>query len=107
MILLLPIAIAIGLMGVGSTIYVWIQCASIATVPAIVMCVVTILIYGLLVFLSIKKALKTDKPYYLISIGIIAVIGLLMLAFQSQITDLYGSLFLQIGPESLPNTQVN
>lgn len=107
MVLLLPIAIAIGLMGVGSTVYVWIQCVSIATAPAVVMCVATILLYGLLVFWGIRKALKTGKPYYLISIGVIAAIGLVMLAFQNQIVDIYGSLFLQIGPGSLPNTQVN
>ena len=107
MVLLLPIVVTIGLMGIGSTIYVWIQCASITAAPAVVMCVITILLYGLLVFWGIRKTLKTDKPFYLIPVGIIFVIALIMLALQNQITDLYGSLFLPIGPGSLPNTQVN
>ena len=107
MILLIPIAIVTGLIGMGSTLYVWIQCASIAITPAVVLCVITALLYGLLVYLGIRKALKTDKPYYLVSIGIIVTVGLIMLAFQNQIINLFGNIFSQVSSGVLPNSQVN
>lgn len=107
MVLLLPIAITIGLMGLAASIYVWIQCASVEAAPAIIMCIVTVVVFGLLILWGILKSKKADKPYYLISIGIMFVVGALLLAFQSQIVDFYGSLFAQIGPGSLPNTQLN
>ena len=93
MILLLPIAVAIGLMGLGASLFVWIQCASIEAASAIIMCIVTVVVYGLLTLWGVIQSKKADKPYYLISVGIIFVIGALLLAFQSQIVDFYGSLF--------------
>ena len=107
MVLILPIAVAIGLMGLGASLYVWIQCASVEAVPAIIMCVVMVIAYGLLTLWGILKSKKADKPYYLISVGIMFVAGALLLVFQSQIIDFYRSLFAQIGPGSLPNTQLN
>ena len=93
MILLLPIAVAVGLMGLGASLYVWVQCASIEPVPAIIMCIVTVIVFGLLTIWGVLKAKKADRPYYLISIGIMFVVGGLLLAFQGQIVDFYGSLF--------------
>lgn len=93
MVLLLPIAIAIGLMGIVASMYVWIQCASVEAAPAIIMCIVTVIVFGLLTIWGILKTKKADRPYYLISIGIIFVVGGLLLAFQGQIVDFYGSLF--------------
>ena len=107
MVLLLPIAVAIGLMGLGTSLYVWIQCTSIEAVPAIIMCIVTVIVFGLLTLWGILKSKKADKPYYLVSVGIMFLVGALLLAFQIQIVDFYGSIFAQIGPGSLPNTQIN
>ncbi len=107
MVLLIPGAIVLGLMGLCASLYVWIQCASVDIVPAIIMCIVTVVVFGLLILWGILKSKKTDKPYYYIPVVIIFFVGVCLFAFQSQIFDFYTSIFAQIGPGSLPSTQLN
>lgn len=107
MVLLIPAAIIIGLLSLGAVLYVGIQCAQITPSLAVIMCVLIIVLFGILVFWSIKKTKRTNKPYYFISVGIMFVIGLLFLAFQNQIVEFYGDLVLPIGPGALPNSKVN
>lgn len=101
MVLLIPIAIIIGLLSLIAVLYVGMQCAQVLPILAVIMCVFTILLFGLLVFWGIRKTKRTDKPYYFISVGIMFVIGLAFLIFRNQIVGFYENLILPIGPGSL------
>lgn len=94
MVVLLPIVICIGIFSLASTLHVWFQCVDINSIPAIVMCIITVIIYGLLGFWSIRKTIKRDKPYYFIAAGIMMISATITLLFSNQIIDLYGKLFI-------------
>ena len=87
MVLLIPFAIAILILSLVSVVYVGIQCASVSIPLCVIMIAVAVIIFALFALLGIRKTVKTNKPYYLISAVLIFLIGIVTFAFQNQIID--------------------
>ena len=104
---MLVAAIALGLCGFGSSMYVWIRCASIDAAPAVVMCALTAAIYGVLVFLGVFISVRKRKPFYIVPAAIIFVLGVLLFLARDIVFDIIEAVYRPIGPGSLPGDWID